>query len=114
MIMGGRYLHETIKSNTMGMPMEGMSILAFDRQKGKFINTWIDNMGTGIMVFEGEQTGETQITLLADYFDPMTQEEQIHKQVMDISDKTHSMNYYVKGSSGEWVKTMEIIYKKTK
>lgn len=49
MILGGRYLIEKHKSMMMGMPFEGMSLIGYDNTLGRFFNTWIDNMGTGIM-----------------------------------------------------------------
>src|SRR5690606_30736917 len=54
MEMGNRYLVSKHTSNMMGMPFEGESTLAYDNARKVFINTWIDNMGTGIMVMEGK------------------------------------------------------------
>jgi hypothetical protein len=35
------------------MPFEGISTLGYDNAKKTFFSTWIDNMGTGMMVMEG-------------------------------------------------------------
>lgn len=37
----------------MGMPFEGHGTLAYDNHRKMFVSTWIDNMGSGIMVLEG-------------------------------------------------------------
>ena len=37
----------------MGQPFEGISTTGYDNAKKVFTNTWIDNMGTGIMTMEG-------------------------------------------------------------
>ena len=37
----------------MGMPFEGMSTTAYDNVSKEYVSTWIDNMGSGIMVMKG-------------------------------------------------------------
>ncbi|GAB0154799.1 hypothetical protein CHRYSEOSP005_00590 [Chryseobacterium sp. Alg-005] len=54
MVFGGRYQISEHKGSFMGMPFEGMSTTGYDNSKKKFISTWIDNMGTGVMYMEGE------------------------------------------------------------
>jgi hypothetical protein len=53
MIMGGRYQSSKHSGNMMGMPFEGQSLTAYDNAKKKFVSTWVDNWGTGIMMMEG-------------------------------------------------------------
>ena len=53
LVMGGRYLHEHDKGSFMGQPFEGMGVTGFDNLKKKYVGSWIDNMGTGIMRLEG-------------------------------------------------------------
>jgi hypothetical protein len=60
MVFDGRYQVSNHKGNFMGMPFEGMSILAYDNSKKKFVSTWIDNMGTGIMNMEGDWNPSTK------------------------------------------------------
>lgn len=115
MIIGDRYLTEEIKSESMGLPMEGRAVMAFDRNQNKFIYTWIDNFGTGIMVFEGESTGENQITLQTDYLEPMSGKNQVHIMVLTVeNEKSHKMEYYLQAEDGKKVKTMEVVYRPAK
>jgi len=37
----------------MGMPFEGIGINGYDNLKKKFVSTWIDNMGTMIVMSTG-------------------------------------------------------------
>jgi hypothetical protein len=53
MALGGRYQVSKHSGNMMGMPFEGMSTLAYDNAQKKFVSSWIDNMGTGIMIMTG-------------------------------------------------------------
>ena len=53
LMMDGRYIKEECSGNMGGMPFSGMGVTGYDNQKKKFVGTWIDNMGTGIMTSEG-------------------------------------------------------------
>ena len=53
MILGGRYQESRHSGNFMGMPFEGVSTVAYDNAMKKYLSTWIDNMGTGLMYMEG-------------------------------------------------------------
>src|SRR5262245_10930235 len=48
MIMGDRYLLQSVKGNFMGMPFEGSAVMGYDNLKKKYVGAWVDNMGTGI------------------------------------------------------------------
>lgn len=52
-IMDGRYLEETATGNFFGMPFAGKGLSGYDNLKKKYVSTWIDNMGTGVMLSEG-------------------------------------------------------------
>lgn len=53
MVLGGRYQQSTYSGDMMGMPFEGMATVGYDNYLKKFISTWVDNMGTGVMTMEG-------------------------------------------------------------
>ena len=59
--MEGRYLLETYKSeDMMSGPFQGQGTLAYDRVKKEYVQTWIDSMGTGIMISRGTCFGGWQ------------------------------------------------------
>ena len=53
MILGGRYLEQRYEGAMMGQPFSGIGVTGFDNYKKKFVSTWIDSMGTGIMSMAG-------------------------------------------------------------
>ena len=122
-IMGGRYLVGAV-SGKIEMPgadgkmkkveFKGMSIDAYDNAKQKFVSTWIDNMGTGIMMLEGSYDPATKsltYTGTAEMMPGMTSKV---RQVINVADKDkHSMEYYEDRGQGE-TKTMEINYTRKK
>ncbi len=110
MMMGGRYQVSNHTGNMMGMPFEGMGTLAYDNDKKIFINTWVDNMGTGIMKMEGpwDEANKT-ITLTGTSIDPMSGKDMAVKETFKVvDDKTQLMEMFGPGPDGKEFKMMEI------
>jgi len=110
MIMGGRYQESLHTGTFAGMPFEGRSLLAFDNEKKKFINTWIDNMGTGIMVMEGAWDDASRtINFSGSQVDPVSGENMDVRETFQIvDDNTQLMQMFMRSKGGEEVKMMEI------
>ena len=112
MAMGGRYQVSNHKGDMMGMPFEGMSILAWDNFTKKFKNTWIDNMGTGIIMMEGPwDEANKSMTLKGKCVDVMRgngAEMEMRQVFKVIDDKTHMMEMYCPGPDRKEYKMMEM------
>lgn len=114
MIMGGRYLTEKVTSEMMGQEFHGMGLTGYDNVKGSYWSTWIDNMSTGTMLSEGKTDESGKLVLKGDYVDPVTREAKTAKSVLwwDGDDKETFQMFDKRG--GDWVKTMQIVYVRTK
>jgi hypothetical protein len=115
MIMGGRYQQSDFKGEFMGMPFEGMNLLAFDNAKKVFISNWVDNMGTGMMTMEGTWDEKTKtITFTGKMVDPMTGKDCDVKETFTIvDDNTQVMTMYAPNPDGKGMfKTMQIKFKR--
>lgn len=114
MIMDGRYQLSTNKGNFNGMPFEGISTTGYDNAKKVFVNTWVDNMGTGIMYLEGPWDAATKtITLKGKSVDPMTGKSiEVRQTIKMIDDKNQLMEMYMIPASGKEYKSMEIKFTK--
>lgn len=111
MMLGGRYQMSTFKGNFMGMPFEGMSTTAYDNYKKKFISTWVDNMGTGVMKMEGTWDDATKtISYTGSSINPANGKECTMREIYKIvDDNNHIMEMYGPDSkTGKEYKTMEI------
>jgi len=112
MAMGGRYQVANHTGNMMGMPFEGMSTLAYDNAKKKFISTWIDNMGTGMMVLEGPWDEATKtMTLTGKCVDPSAgngREMNVRETFKIVDANNQVMEMYGPGPDGKEFKMMEI------
>ena len=110
--MDGRYFNEHVKGVTMGMPFEGVSTSGYDNMKKKFFTTWIDNMGTGIMVMEGHRFGNAirysgtgPDPMLGDYV-PMRLVETM------VDENTRTLEMFGPGPDGKEFMTMKQTYKR--
>lgn len=112
MIYGDRYQVSAHTSKMMGMPFEGQSIMGYDNAKKVFQSTWVDNMGTGIMMMEGTWDEATKtLTMSGKMTDPSsgTNKETNVREVVRIIDDSHQMfEMYGAGPDGKEFKSMEI------
>jgi hypothetical protein len=109
MILGDRYQQSIYKGDMMGMPFEGISILGYDNSKKVFVNSWIDNMGTGMMVMEGkwDATGKI-ITFTGTCVDPTTGKDMKVRQVLNIENEKNQYMEMFMTENGKERKTMEL------
>ena len=111
-IMDGRFTETAHTGEIPGMgPYNGSGINGFDNVSKKFVSTWIDNMGTGIMQGEGELSpdGKT-MTWTFNYNCPLTTKPAVMRQVERITGpgkKTIEM-FGNEPKSGEEYKMMTI------
>ena len=113
MIMNGLYQQATNKGNWGGMPFEGVSTLAYNNGTKKFENTWIDNMGTGIMMMYGTYDSAAKtITFTGSCYNPMTGRDCNMRQVVTfVDDNTQKMEMW-DDMYGSERKSMEMISKR--
>ena len=117
MIMGGRYQVSTYKGDFMGMPFEGISTTGYDNAKKVFINTWMDNMGTGIMNMEGTWDEATKsINFKGKMICPANGKEcDVRETYKIVDDNTHVMEMYGPDmQTGKEYKNMEIKFTRKK
>ncbi|MCA6067163.1 DUF1579 domain-containing protein [Chryseobacterium sp. RG1] len=118
MIFEGRYQVSEHKGNFMGIPFEGMSITGYDNAKKKFVSSWIDNMGTGIMNMEGEWNASTKsIEFKGKMTDPARpgKDCDIREVYTFVDDNTQKLEMYGPDSkTGKEFKTMEILFTRKK
>ena len=109
MILGGRYQQSVHRGTMMGMPFEGVSMLAYDNAKKIFISSWVDNMGTGIMYMEGTwDEGSKSIHFKGKTVDPTTGKDMEVREVFKLVDDNNQIMEMYSSFDGKEMKTMEI------
>lgn len=110
MILGGRYLKSTSYSDVMGMPMEGINILAYDKAVNEFFSFWIDNMGTGMTMARGKYDEKTKVCdMKGTMVDPITGKEIEYRQTMKFIDDDNQLMEMFMNYDGKEFKNMEIV-----
>ncbi|MBK7558218.1 MAG: DUF1579 domain-containing protein [Chitinophagaceae bacterium] len=114
--LGGRYVISKYSGSMMGMPMEGISTLGYDNAKKLFVNTWVDNLGTGIVQMSGTYDEATKTLNLKGFqTDPMTgKESDIREELTTIDNDSYTMIMYGAGMDGKEMKFMEGLLKRKK
>jgi len=113
MLMDGRYCQEVVSGQMMGGPFNGIGITGYDNVIGKYVGTWIDNMGTGIETMQGTaDAGGKVITWIGTMSDPVTGKPSRNRMVTTIVDDDHHTleMYAVQPGAKKETKTMTIEY----
>lgn len=115
MIMNGLYQRSTHTGNMMGMSFEGESITGYDNMKKEYFSTWIDNMGSGIMMVKGNYNEKSKSLILTGTMtDPMTGKDMNVKEVITYSSPGQNTFVMYLVQDGKEIKTMEIVYTRAK
>lgn len=109
MILGGRYQETKHTGEFGGMPFEGISTVGYDNLLKKYVSTWVDNMGTGIMYMEGVWNAQTKtVTYTGKMTEAMEGKAVKVRQLFKIvDDNTQELTQYQE-KKGKMVKTMYI------
>jgi len=114
MVLGGRYQQSIYIGDVNGVPYEGIGYVAYDNSKKMYVNTWIDNMGTGILYLEGSYVAGTNSTeMVGKCMDPATCRQKGMRQVTkNLDANTQVMEMYETPENGKEFKSMEIRFAK--
>ncbi|HET9856657.1 MAG TPA: DUF1579 domain-containing protein [Chthoniobacterales bacterium] len=122
-IMDGRYVIMDV-TGKMEMPgpdgkkkeitFKGQGTEGYDNVKKKFVGTWMDNMGTGIMMSEGDYDPATKSFTYTGVMEVMPGMKQKIREVVKLTDKDHMDFEWYEDRGGKEMKTMEINYTKKK
>jgi hypothetical protein len=115
-IMDGRYLQDTTEGSFMNEPFHGQGLTGYDNLKKKYVGTWIDNMGTGIMTSEGTYDAATKTFTYANEMPDSTMTKYIKGRTTETwTDNDHySMKEYSPGPDGKEYMNMQIDYTRAK
>jgi hypothetical protein len=122
-IMGGRYVQADHDGKMqmpgpdgkmMDAPFKGMEIAGYDNAKKKFVSSWVDNMGTGIMQSEGTYDPATKTLTYTSEYEPMPGMKTKVRELLKIPDKDHHTLEFYEDRGGKEVKVMEITYTRQK
>jgi len=113
-LMDGRYFQELSEGDMGGQPFRGMGVTGYDNILKKYVSTWIDNMGTGIMTSQGTADASGNVlNWMGESSDPMTGKTAKYRMVTRFADDDHhTFEMYSKTPDGKEFKSMVISYER--
>ncbi|MEP6645839.1 MAG: DUF1579 domain-containing protein [Saprospiraceae bacterium] len=114
MALNGLYQMGHYIGTMMGAPFEGYSTLAYDNAKKMFVDTWVDNMGSGVVIMMGTWNDKTKtLSLSGTQTNAMTgKDSPIRQETKLIDANTQKMTMYGEGMDGKEMKFMEATMKR--
>jgi hypothetical protein len=114
MILGGRYLVQHHSGSMMGQQFEGIGLTAYDNLAKQYVSTWVDNMGTGIMVTKGNYDASGKVlTAMGEVIDAATGAPVTVKSVSTtVSEDEHRFEMFIIQGDQE-IKNLDITYTRT-
>jgi hypothetical protein len=109
-IMDGRFIQEKVSGTFMDAPFTGQGTCGYDNIKKKYVSSWLDNMGTGIMVNEGTYDAASKtFTYTGECPDPMTGKFVKSRMTQKWTDNDHwTMQAFHPGPDGKEFMAMEL------
>lgn len=111
-VLGNRWIIEEFEGQMPEMgPFSGMGITGYDNVKKKYVNFWLDTMGTGAMISEGtaDASGKT-ITYTGSYDDPIQGKKTVRSVARFVSESKHTFEMFDTGPDGKEFKNLDIVY----
>lgn len=110
-VLGGRFLQQDFTGDMMGTIFTGIGFTGYDNHAEKYVSTWMDSMGTGILFFEGTAgVDDKTITQENHHNDPVRGPMTWRSVTRIINDNTWVFEMYSIYEKGKEEKGMEITY----
>lgn len=116
MVLGGRYLEHRYEGTMMGQPFSGIGYTGFDNYLKKFQATWIDSMGTGVMMTSGTLAKDGKSLTMTGTFDDfvMKKKSKVKETLTFVNADTQNFEMWMEGPDGKMMKNLEIVYSRKK
>ncbi|MCE5232818.1 MAG: DUF1579 domain-containing protein [Mizugakiibacter sp.] len=111
-VFDGRYIQTRHEGTFMGQSYRGEGVLGFDNLRGRYFNTWMDNMSTGIWLAWGSyDAARNAYAFHGQMDDPMKPGAKVPvREVIRIVDPAHYVFEWYETRKGKEAKTMQIEY----
>jgi hypothetical protein len=111
-VLGGRFVQQTFAGELAGQAFSGIGYTGYDNLAGRFVGTWMDTMGTTIMVTSGTADASGKVmTFTGEMADAVSGKMVSMREVIRVVDRSrHVFEMYAPDSTGKEYKSMEIVY----
>ncbi|MBX2907748.1 MAG: DUF1579 domain-containing protein [Taibaiella sp.] len=110
MVLGGRYQQSIYKSESNGVPFEGIGYIAYDNARRMYISTWMDNTGTGVVYLEGGYDKADATTEMVGQCTEVASCRQrgMRQVTTNIDENTQLLEMYQTPEGGDEYKSMQV------
>jgi Protein of unknown function (DUF1579) len=115
LIPGGLWLHSEFDGKFGDQEFHGCGQTGYDTKKGKFVGTWVDSISTEITMMEGDYDAASHtVTFYAKGTDPAGKayDSKMTSKYEGDDTRVFTMSMKSDETKGEYVKVMEITYKR--
>ncbi|MCI0404440.1 MAG: DUF1579 family protein, partial [Acidobacteria bacterium] len=111
-MLGGRFIKVTYDGDFAGQPFSGEGTVGYDNFKNKYVETWMDNMGTVTLYSVGECDGQGATRIMrGDADDLLTGKPTWYRSVYRFDDLDHyTLEMYGPGPEGNEFRMFEIAH----
>ena len=110
-VVGGRFVEQVYKGTSMGMPFEGLGFTGYDNCQKKYVGTWMDSFGTGIMDSIGVgKPKPNEMNFAAKAIDPMGKPMNFDCKVKIQDRDHHTYEMWTKAPNGRRYRMMIVEY----
>lgn len=111
LVLGGRFLEQIYKGTSMGMPFEGIGFTGYDNVQRKYVGTWMDSFGTGIMDSVGVgKPKDDELNFEAGCVDPSGSRMSFSCKVRIQDRNHHTYEMWTKAPNGKRYRAMLVEY----
>jgi hypothetical protein len=110
-VLGGRYLEQAYRGTAMGMPFEGIGYTGYDNPSRRYVGTWMDTFGTGLMISVGVgRPTASKMNFVAAAIEP-SGKKIVFDAIITIKDRDHhSYEMWTKAPNGKRFRNMIVTY----
>jgi hypothetical protein len=111
-MMGGFWMISNFQGNMMGLDFKGHGTHGYDSEAKKYIGSWMDSLGPGVMQMTGEYDKEKETLTLVGMAPGPDMKPAKHRLVTAYKDGKRTMTMYITPKDGEEAKFMQMVYTK--
>jgi hypothetical protein len=113
MVLGGRYLEQNYKGTSMGMPFEGIGYTGYDNVQKRYVGTWMDTFGTGVLHSHGVgRPTDERIDFVAEGIEPSGNKRVFDSIIRIRNHGQHSYELWTDGPNGKSFRMMLVEYER--
>lgn len=114
-MFGGRFLRSSFDGTMMGQPFQGAGVTGYDNLKQQYFTTWMDSMGTSMILLQGSYDDATKTyTFKGEMPGPGGQGVPMREAIRIEGPDKHTFEMYMPGPDGKEAKVMTIVYTRKK